>query len=95
MHANTALPTTRQTVRSLLIVSRDHVDLYAALRDQLADRPEIRVILDRRSSERRQRDLPITRDQRRTERRGLPARENDLRIRQYLLTRPRYRRPQA
>jgi hypothetical protein len=59
--------------RSLLIVARRQVDLFDALRRDLADYPDIQVLLDRRSGERRQHDLPVAGERRGRERRGLSS----------------------
>ncbi len=89
------LPSTdRQTARSLLIVAREHINLIEILQRELAGHSDIHIILDRRSRERRQRDLPVTgQERRRGERRSMSSPETDLHRRSYLLTRPRYRRP--
>ncbi len=80
-------------VRALLIVAREEPALFELLRREVAGRPEVAVLLDRRVADRRQRDLGVAEERRHHERRSLPSWEHDLRVRKYVLTRPCYRRP--
>jgi hypothetical protein len=66
--------------RWLLIVRGDREPLYAQLRLAFAGSPVVQVILDRRREERRRRELPVTVDQRRGDRRWptLSPAERDL-----------------
>jgi hypothetical protein len=86
-------PRTGHAVPSLLIVARDHRELYHALQQAFGEHQEVAVILDRRCENRRRRGLAVSADRRRMERRGLPHIEDDLRSRQYVLVRPHSRRP--
>jgi len=56
----------RSTARRLVIVSRQHPDLYVYLRDRLAGDPDIEMILDRRLAEER---VPAKIERRRLDRR--------------------------
>ncbi len=91
MATSTVLPTTDS--RALLIVARTEPDLFEALRQELADCPGIEVMLDRRIGDRRQSGQAVEVERRHRERRRLPKWEQDLRVRRYMLTRPRHRRP--
>jgi len=86
-------PRTGHAVRGLLIVARDHLELYRALQHAFGERPEVAVILDRRCQNRRRRGLAVPADRRRMERRSLPHIADDLRLREYVLVRPQSRRP--
>src|SRR5512139_228289 len=80
-------------VRSLLIVAREQQALWRALVDEFKGLADVQVLLDRRHRERRTRSDPVAEERRVRERRSLPRLEDDLHARQYLLVRPRYRRP--
>jgi len=84
---------TQQAVRSLIIVARGQPDLWRALVDEFKDLPEIQVLLDRRTGERRTRSAQVAHERRVRERRSLPRLEDELHARQYVLVRPHYRRP--
>ncbi len=86
-------PPTPQLVRGLLIVARDQMDLYEALRDAYGGSGTITVLLDRRQGERRRNTEPTSDERRRTDRRSLLSITEDLRFQQYVLVRPHYRRP--
>jgi hypothetical protein len=83
----------RETVRGLIIVSRNQPELWHALIREFGRSEEIRVILDRRHGERRKADQLHAPDRRGTDRRNLPRLEDDVRSRQYVLVRPHYRTP--
>lgn len=83
----------RTEVRGLLIVARDHPELYQSLQYAFGDSAEVAVILDRRTENRRRRGLPVPADRRRKERRSLPHIADDPGQRQYVLVRPHFRRP--
>jgi len=55
--------------RKLIIVARQHRDLYDYLRKRFAE-PRIEVILDRRRGERRRQTVPVGRERRRRDRRS-------------------------
>ena len=57
-------------LRYLFIVARGHPDVYADLQRQFLDNAEVEVILDRRRSERRERQESHESERRRGERRG-------------------------
>ena len=80
-------------VRSFIIVARDQQELWQALTREFKHIPEIQVFLDRRQGERRRAVVPVSQDRRAAQRRSLPHPEDDLRARQYVLVRPRHRRP--
>jgi hypothetical protein len=73
------------TVRYLYIVSRDHLWLYRHLVERFRDDPDVDVILDRRVTERRHRESPLTaeRERRATERRRTIPPDDDLRVRSH------------
>ena len=86
---------TRHGLPGLLIVARDQLELWQALKQEFGDRGEIGVLLDRRRGERRQEVQPVAGDRRGIDRRSLPRRDDDLRARRYVLARPHYRRPKG
>lgn len=86
-------PTVRPTVRGLLIVARDQVDLYESLQYAYGDSETITVLLDRRLAERRRAVQPMMAERRRGERRSPLSIADDLRFQQYVLVRPHFRRP--
>lgn len=71
--------------RQLVIVSRQHVDLFVYLRDRFAGEAEVEVILDRRVGERRREELPVERERRRTDRRSRPDIDAQLRSRSHVI----------
>lgn len=74
-------------VRHLFIVSRDHPWLYAHLLERFEDDPNVGVVLDRRTADRRianQTGLTHT-DRRKKERRRPIAPEDDLRLRSHYI----------
>jgi hypothetical protein len=80
--------------RMLLIVARDHPELYRAFRSAFAGGRLVRILLDRRQQDRRVEALPVPVDRRRMDRRLGPFdSEFDLRRRNYMLARPYARRP--
>ena len=80
-------------IRGLIIVARDQPELWRALTREFGQSQEIRVLLDRRLGERRKEDQVYAPDRRGMDRRSLPRIEDDVRARQYVLTRPHYRVP--
>jgi hypothetical protein len=77
--------TEEQMGRTLFIVSREHPDLYAYLRERFASDTAVEVILDRRLGQRRQRDAPTGVDRRQADRRSRPEVEIELRTRSHAI----------
>lgn len=71
--------------RTLFIVSRQHPDLYAYLRERFASDTAVEVILDRRLGQRRQRDALSGVDRRLGDRRTRPEVENELKTRSHAI----------
>jgi hypothetical protein len=71
--------------RRLVIVSRQHPDLYVYLRDRLAAAADVAVILDRRVGERRRKQIPVERQHRRRDRRSRPDVDAQLRSRSHVI----------
>jgi hypothetical protein len=71
--------------RTVYVVARDHPELYAYLRDRFtADGElEVEVILDRRLTARRQREIPHAPDRRRADRRSHPHVDTELQFRSH------------
>ena len=86
-------PSAKDAARSFIIIARDQQELWQALTREFAHIPEIQVFLDRRQAERRRTAVPVAQERRAAQRRSLPHLEDDLRARQYVLVRPRHRRP--
>jgi ribosomal protein S18 acetylase RimI-like enzyme len=61
----------------LYVVARDHAALFAQLQRDLARRPDVEVVQDRRHGERRQRPTPAARERRVADRRVVSV-EDDL-----------------
>jgi len=59
-------------MKGLFVVHRDQSDLFRSLRSRFAEDPEVDVIFDRRTRERRREQLRVSPDDRRFERRGAP-----------------------
>ena len=75
-------------VRSLFVVARGQVELWRQLTRDFAEDEEVRVVLDRRRGERRQRDEPRLPDRWVHDRRGLDA-QGDLRCQPFVIIRQR------
>lgn len=88
-----AQPTSDKT-RCLFIVARDQADLWDHLRKDFADDKEVRVILDRRRGERRQRAQPHEGQRRRDDRRRASI-GTDLRYRSFVIIHEQERRLSA
>jgi hypothetical protein len=86
-------PFTGTPARGLLIVAREHLDLYRSLEQAFGGSQQVTVLLDRRREERRRAVRAVESDLRRIERRSLTQIEDDLRLRKYVLVRPHHRRP--
>jgi hypothetical protein len=85
---STAVPWTQteeQMGRTLFIVSRQHPDLYAYLRERFAADTAVEVILDRRVGQRRQRHAVTPVDRRRADRRTRPEVEVELQTRSHAI----------
>jgi hypothetical protein len=86
--ASIAVPRTQieeQMGRTLFIVSRQHPDLYAYLRERFAADTAVEVILDRRVRQRRQQDARPELERRRAERRTRPEVEVELTTRSHAI----------
>lgn len=71
--------------RTLVLVSRQHPDLYAFLRDRFSNAPTVDVVLDRRLGQRRQLVSPVRRDRRLADRRSRPDVDTELRERSHVI----------
>jgi hypothetical protein len=71
--------------RTLYIVSRDHRELYAYLRERFSGDDVVEVILDRRVAQRRQRHTPYATERRRADRRSRPEVDMELQIRSHAI----------
>lgn len=78
-------PPSSHRVRGLIIVARDQPDLWDHLTHHFAGHSEVRVLLDRRQWERRQRLQSYGPERRKAARRRPPSIETDLRYRSFLL----------
>lgn len=67
------------TGRYLVIVNRDHRDLYGYLKTAFAGEPGVQVIQERRTAERRGKSGKPPSDRRRRDRRRRPAGEAEVR----------------
>jgi hypothetical protein len=73
--------------RPLVVVSRQHADLYVYLSDRFAREreTELEIILDRRLGERRRQSVSVSVERRRTDRRSRPAVDAQLRERSHVV----------
>ena len=71
--------------RTLFIVSREHPDLYAYLRERFASDRGVEVVLDRRVAQRRRHDAAHQVERRRAERRTRPEVELELQSRSHAI----------
>jgi hypothetical protein len=71
--------------RTVFVVSRQHPDLYAYLRERFANDAAVEVILDRRLGQRRQRAEERDVDRRRADRRARPEVELELQTRSHAI----------
>lgn len=78
-------PPSGHRVRGLIIVARDQPDLWHQLTQHFAGHNEVRVLLDRRQWERRQRLQTYGPERRKGPRRRPSSIETDLRYRSFLL----------
>lgn len=69
----------------LVIVARQHAELYEYLSQRFATRPAVDVILDRRGEERRHHHVPVARERRRSDRRSRPEVDELLRFRSHVI----------
>ncbi len=79
------VPPSDHRVQGLIIVARDQPDLWDHLTQHFAGHKEVRIFLDRRQWERRQRMQAYGPDRRLAARRRPPSIETDLRYRSFLL----------
>ncbi|MBI1894049.1 MAG: hypothetical protein HYS14_08065 [Candidatus Rokubacteria bacterium] len=77
----------RGNVRLLFIVARDRLGLYDYLSNHFSQEKEVRVILDRRRTERRESFQPYEPDRRGKDRRREPTTDNYLRSLGYMIAR--------
>ncbi len=71
----------------LIIVARNHPDLWSHLKESFAGDTRAEVILDRRRGERRQRVGPHELERRHSQRRQRPEIDQDLSDRPYVIVR--------
>ncbi|HEV8614520.1 MAG TPA: hypothetical protein VGU22_03415 [Methylomirabilota bacterium] len=71
--------------RRLVVVSRQHPDLYVYLRDRFAPELDVEVILDRRLAERRRERVPAEIDRRYRGRRQRQDVDLQLRVRSHVI----------
>jgi hypothetical protein len=71
--------------RRLVVVSRQHPDLYVYLRDRFAAEANVEVILDRRLADRRRERLETEIDRRYRGRRQRPEVDIQLRVRSHVI----------
>jgi hypothetical protein len=71
--------------RTLVLVSRQHPDLYAFLQTRFSNAPTVAVVLDRRLGQRRQLVSPVRRDRRLADRRSRPDVDAELRERSHVI----------
>ena len=71
----------------VVVVSREHADLYVYLRDRFAREgySEVEIILDRRLAERRRQSSAVSVERRRKERRVRPEVDAQLRDRSHVI----------
>ena len=72
----------------LVIVSRQHPDLYVYLHDRFVENEDVEVILDRRLGDRRKQHITVTRDRRHHSRRARPDVDAQLRERSHVIIEP-------
>ncbi len=77
----------RGNIRLLFIVARDRLGLYDYLSNHFSQEKEVRVILDRRRTERRESFQPYEPDRRGKDRRREPTTDNYLRSLGYMIAR--------
>ena len=71
--------------RHLIIVARDHLDLWRSLKRHLVGDEGVEVILDRRQRSRRQRAQASVSDRRKADRRHPPRIEHNLHYRSFVI----------
>ena len=71
--------------RQLVIVAREHPDLYFYLRERFSGRAQAEVLLDRRQGQRRAEQLPVPSERRRQDRRARPDIDTVLRSRSHVI----------
>ena len=77
-------------VRHLIVVSREHADLYVYLRDRFArtEENDVAIILDRRLVERRRQTVSVEVERRGADRRSRPEVDAHLRERSHVVVSP-------
>jgi len=71
--------------RRLVVVSRQHPDLYVYLRDRFATEADVEVILDRRLADRRRERVPTEIERRSLGRRQRQDADLQLRVRSHVI----------
>ena len=71
--------------RQLVIVAREHPDLYVYLRERFASEVQAEVLLDRRVGQRRAEQVPVPSERRRQDRRARPDVDALLRSRSHVI----------
>ena len=71
--------------RQLVIVAREHPDLYSYLRERFSGRAQAEVLLDRRVGQRRGEHVPVPSDRRRQDRRARRGVDTMLRSRSHVI----------
>ena len=69
----------------LVVVSRQHPDLYVYLRDRFAGEADVEVLLDRRLAERRRERVPAEVERRQSGRRLRLDVDRQLRVRSHVI----------
>jgi len=71
--------------RPLVIVSRQHPDLYVSLSQRFSGEARVEVILDRRLADRRREDISAHVERRRRDRRSRPDIDAQLQVRSHVI----------
>ena len=71
--------------RQLVIVAREHPDLYFYLRERFAGETQAEVLVDRRFQQRRAEQAPVPSERRRQDRRARPDIDALLRSRSHVI----------
>ena len=71
--------------RQLVVVAREHPDLYFYLRERFAGRAQAEILLDRRLGQRRAEQVPVPSERRRQDRRARPDIDRLLRSRSHVI----------
>lgn len=77
-------------MRALVVVARDEPQLWQSLTEHFSANEDVRVLLERRQGERRQRVQTYGADRRESDRRRPPSIQSDAGHRQYVIARPQH-----